>query len=346
MLLKAAEKNKKRFHQPVTKLDVEKTRFLLVAVSDFTPNQKLPGTLTDVANLKKMLLSPTVGLPESSIVTLVNPEKQQVLDMLKGFAEDEYLENIFFYFSGTGTVQENILNLAFTPVATNVSQYNLVPVTELDDALGDIDTNVILIFDCCHSQAAFLNFFLENLFVLSSAGIDQVTYEMIIDGEMAGVFTNFLVKVLKEGMDNGKASLNLADVYKGIWDKMSQAENMHYLTEPKMMATNFLPLREIARNNAYNTVVVPKVETVSSAVIKNLIAENELEKALDTLHEILTASDGPSDDLVMLRQSHSDLESKIMLNLLMPAEATVFKSRFVKSLLDFVNRLKNEGFLF
>ncbi len=338
------EKKIERFQAGTPRLNPARTKCLLVGVSNFSLNQALPGVLNDIANLKRTMLSPIMGLNEDNILVMLNPQSEHLLEKVRELAKDETLENIFLYFSGTGAVSgEGVLELAFYPGEEKENAYDLLPVTALDDALGDTKANVVLILDCCHSQTAFLHFYLDNFFILTASGMDEYTYEQVIEGEVRGVFTHYLVKVLNEGLENGKPWLSLVDVYAAVREHVAAAPETH-ISEPKMMATNMVPLLEFARNkgNAPKQ-EQPKAPTTSVFVLKNLVAEGERDKVLNLMMEATKDTVDLLNGIVTLKASNTDFDNKVTLGLYLEQEAVVFKNRLIQSIVIMIDSCRQQG---
>ncbi len=325
------------------RLDPVKTKFLLVGVSTFSINSALPGVLNDIAHLKRTLLSPVVGMPEENVIALINPPSDLILENVRALVNEADLETIFIYFSGTSTVdKDQVFQLACSPATQQKNGYDLLPITAVDDALGDTKANVIVILDCCHSQAAFINLYLENFFIMTAASVDQVTYEQMIDGEQRGVFTHYLVKALAEGIENGKEWINLSDLYLRVRELLAKATEEN-VTEPKMMTTNMVSFLEIARNNVGSTKPErPKLHQISAYQLKNLVAEDELGKVLSQMMEAAKENNDLLNTIVSLKNQLTDYENKKILNLFFEQEGIVIKSRLTQSILASIDFCKQQ----
>ncbi len=339
-------KTQKRYAVEPLRLNPAKTKFLLAGVSSFSMDSALPGVLNDIAYLKRALLSPVVGMSEENILVLINPQSAVFLDNVRALTKEEGLENIFIYFSGTGTVNEDkVFVLACSPAVQQKDMYDLLPITAVDEALGDTKANVMLILDCCFSQAAFMNLYLENFFIMTAASLDEVTYEQMIDGEQRGVFTHYIVKVLTEGIDNGKAWLNLSDLYTGVRELLATAPE-ELVAEPKMMTTNMVSFLEFARNNiGTRKPERPKLPTLSAFQLKNLVAEDEIGKVLAQMMQAAKDNNDLLNSIVNLKNQHTDYENKKLLQLYFEQEAIVIKNRLTAGILGSIDVCRREGVL-
>ena len=346
IVAKAEVKNKNHYPVEPQRLDPAKTKFLLIGVSSFSIDSALPGVLNDIANLKRTLVSPTIGFSEENVITLINPHSDGVLKNIRTLVKEKNLDNIFIYFSGTSTVnQDKVFELACNPAKGQENGFDLLPITAVDEALGDTKANVVVFLDCCHSQAAFLHLYLENFFIMTAASVDQVTYEQMIDGEQRGVFTHYLVKVLKDGIENGKEWLNLLDLYTRVRELLATASE-EYVAEPKMMTTNMVSFLEIARNNmGVKKPAQPKLPELSAFALKNLVAEDEISTTLNQMLEAAKNRDELLNSIVNLKNQFTDYQNKKTLNLYFEQEALVIKSRLTQSILVSIDLCKEEGLL-
>ena len=328
------------------RLDPSKTKFLLIGVSSFSIDSALPGVLNDIANLKRALISTAIGIPDENVIALINPHSNAILKQIRALVKEKQLENIFIYFSGTSTVnQDKVLELACNPTAKQKGGFDLLPITAVDDALGDTKANVVVFLDCCHSQAAFMHLYLENFFIMTAASVNQVTFEQLIDGEQRGVFTHYVVKALTDGIENGKDWLNLLDLYTRVRELLATAPE-HYVAEPKMMTTNMVAFMEIVRNNTTVTKAVqPKLPQLSAFELKNMVAEDEISTVLGQMLTAAKNRDELLNSVVNLKNQFTDYQNKKTLNLYFDQEALVIKSRLTQSILVSIDFCKQEGLL-
>lgn len=328
------------------RLDPAKTKFLLIGVSSFMKDAMLPGVLNDIAHLKRTLLSPVVGMSEENVLTLINPHSEVILQHVRTLVNEQDLENIFIYFSGTSTInQDKVFELACNPTPGQNNGYDLLPITEVDNALGDTKANIVVFLDCCHSQAAFMHLYLENFFIMTAASVEEVTYEQEIDGEQRGVFTHYFVKALTEGIENGKEWLSLSDIYTRVRELLAEAPE-EYVAEPKMMTTNMVSFLEIARNNiGAKKPDLSKLPKLSAFQLKNMVAEDEISTVLSQMLEAAKNRDELLNSIVNLKNQFTDYQNKKTLNLFFEQEALVIKSRLTQSILVSIDFCKQEGVL-
>ena len=343
---KKKAQSEKHYATEPPRLNPAKTKFLLAGVSSFSIDSALPGVLNDIAHLKRTLLSPVVGMPEENVLVLINPASKVFLQQIRKLTKDKGLENIFIYFSGTSTVDENgVFLLACHPGKQKKDSYDLLPITDVDEALGDTKVNVVVFLDSCHSQAAFVHLYLENFFIMTAASMDQVTYEQQIEGEQRGVFTHYLVKTLNDGMENGKAWLNLSDLYTGVREQLALAPE-EYVAEPKMMTTNMVSFLEVARNNiSVKKPEPPKLPTLSAYQLKSLVAEDELGKVLQQIMEAAKNNNDLLNSIVNLKNQLTDYETKKILQLYFEQESIVIKNRLTAAVLSSIDVCRQQDLL-
>ncbi len=348
MPISTEKKQQEQLHFAVApqRLDPSKTKFLLIGVSSFSITSALPGVLNDIANLKRALISPTIGILDAHVITLINPHSEAVLKEIRTLVKEPHLENIFIYFSGTSTVnQDSVFELACNPTEFAKNGYDLLPITEVDKALGDTKANVVVFLDCCHSQAAFMHLYLENFFIMTAASVEDVTYEQLIDGEQRGVFTHYFVKALTEGVENGKEWITLSDLYMMVRELLASAPEDR-VVEPKMMTTNMVSFLEIAKNNmGAKKPAQPKLPALSAFQLKNLVAEDEISMVLNQLLEATKESTDLLNSIVNLKNQFTDYQNKKTLNLYFEQEALVIKSRLTQSILVSIDICRQQGAL-
>jgi tetratricopeptide (TPR) repeat protein len=216
-------------------IDPQNTRVVLVGSSKFlrdpTNLPRLPAVARNVEGLKRVLADPqVVGIPSGNIIVLLNkPAPYDVVPKVANEAR-KAVDAFIFYYSGHGIVGKRTRELYLATENTtykNAEFGTAIPFEDIRRAISESTARKrILILDCCYSgraiacamgpeasmQQASLD--LEGTYSIASAPANKVAISP--EGEKYTAFTGELLRVLDDGLDNGKEELTISDIYDHI----------------------------------------------------------------------------------------------------------------------------------
>ena len=241
----------------------EKSRALLVGASRFPrdPEHLLP--IPQVANnldeLRRLLLDPAVvGMAATCVQTLLDRDNiQELYEALDAFA-NEAEETLLFYYTGHGLIGRNSSELHLATAGTIEAQVesNALSFDKIRHMIVNSTARTkILILDCCFSgraveymgpvsevvQANLPD--LRGTFAIASAPPNRPA--LAPTGAKFTAFTGELVRVLNEGIDNGRPEISLDELFGAVRTAMKKKPD---LPEPRRANFQDAETLQIARN--------------------------------------------------------------------------------------------------
>ncbi|MET8504137.1 caspase family protein [Streptomyces sp. NPDC004787] len=206
--------------------DPNKTRAILIGVSEYSNLTKLPTVRNNVVALHAILTgSDSWGLPDDHCVTVHDPRTpEELVDPIYHGAE-EASDTLLVYYAGHGLRGESRGEFRLTRSGSRMgashtsTDYNEVREILLNAAAP----RKIVVLDCCYAASA-LGVMSDPASAIAEEALIEGTYLMAAAGETqaavsdngAGftVFTGELVKILRDGIpDSSHKYLNLDLVY-------------------------------------------------------------------------------------------------------------------------------------
>lgn len=251
----------------------EATRAVLIGTSRFPRDPDnlpdLPGVVGDVEDLERLLCDPgVVGIPAGNVVRLLDQPTPTTVAELLATSAQEADDLLLVYYAGHGLVGSSSLELFLaTGDSTYVhAEYNSLPFAAVRRAVRDSPARKkIIVLDCCFSGRALdimstdpglvtANLDLQGTFALASAPANMPS--IAPKGARHTAFTGQLLRVLDEGIDNGKEVLTLEDIY----DHMRREMNRVDLPEPQRVNFQEAGTFAFARNRRRSTRTVEELE--------------------------------------------------------------------------------------
>ncbi len=205
-------------------IDTEKTFAVLIGVSEF--NYGFPSIPPIQGNLKDLFDVLTdkahVGLPATNVLVALNKSNTEIEELLLTSSRTSGMQTYIVYFAGHGYRSDS---KKLYLIATNTRRINDYIVGGIDfDFISNAVINAstasqkILLMDACHSGIAtqgvddpILQAEVKGTYTLASSPSDEASY-FIKDARNTS-FTSEVIKVLKDGVDNGGEMIALNDIY-------------------------------------------------------------------------------------------------------------------------------------
>jgi hypothetical protein len=240
----------------------EKSRAVLVGASHFPRDSEhllpIPQVANNLDELTRLLLDPAVvGMPSTCIQALLDKaniqEVYEALDVSANEAEDTLL----FYYTGHGLIGRSSSELLLATAGTIEAQAesNALSFEKIRRSILNSPAKTkILILDCCFSGRAFenmgpvselvqANLDLRGTFAIASAPPNRPA--LAPTGAKFTAFTGELVRVLNEGIDNGREEISLKELYDAVRTAIKKKPD---LPEPRHANFQDADALRVARN--------------------------------------------------------------------------------------------------
>ncbi len=224
------------FVQRVQMLDInpETTKVVLIGTSKYPKDRNLhslPQVSKNIQELLRGFSNPKIiGIPRKNIRRIVNERtpSKVLVELDKELKKAQ--ETIIIYYAGHGLLDEE-LKLHLTTQDTtrvNVTSNGINYERVRKKIKHSKARRKILILDCCYSGIAvhlgekppislpLENIEIEGTYIITSSPANEEAEAHSLRGEAYTAFSGELLRVLKHGIDNGKAIMTLSEIYENI----------------------------------------------------------------------------------------------------------------------------------
>lgn len=233
----------------------ETTYAFLIAVENYTKDpqlHQLPQSFNNVAALHKVFKGSGIGIPKSNIKTEFDPvNATELIEKLQSLVDREDAKTLIIYYAGHGILDDDGTHyLTLTNSTVSNISINGLDINYLNKAFSkNKNLNIILILDSCFSESAFDSFKARNYLVIASSAKNR-TSKYPVDADYSA-FTNEMISIFKDGIDNKKDYLTWKDVYSQLKINLSGKG----FPQPKISSQNEVDMLEIGINNFNNAEV-------------------------------------------------------------------------------------------
>jgi len=258
-------------------IEPEKTRAVLIGASRFSRDPDnlppLPAVKSNISDLKKVLADGNViGIPPENITDILDESNPaRILEELAK-ASREAEDTLIVYYAGHGLVGKTSPQFFLATEGTTDEdlEYNSIPFENVRRAINETGARKkILIIDACYSGRALdimgtkssilqSNIDLKGTFAIASAPSNQPA--IAPKGEKHTAFTAELLKVLNEGIDNGREEITLREIHEQIRAEFRRRTDV---PEPKHANIQDADRIIIARNRRYGSGSEKLLEEIS-----------------------------------------------------------------------------------
>ncbi|MEU5994675.1 SAV_2336 N-terminal domain-related protein [Spirillospora sp. NPDC047418] len=203
--------------------DPERSRAVLIGVSDYGSLPDLPAVRNNLVGLKDLLSDPLVwGLPARNFVVLEQPHHQNVVLDAVERAAHEAEDALLIYYSGHGLPGADGELFLTLPGSVPGSENTMLSYDRLQQVVSNADRprHKVMIFDGCSSGPDARKTRLRRpspesgTFVMSSTS-DSAAEHVASDGVFTP-FTGELIHVLREGIAGEAAALDMRTIHKTV----------------------------------------------------------------------------------------------------------------------------------
>ena len=209
-------------------LDIQKTKALLIGVSDYQFLPPIAPALRNIEDLAAILTDSNIfGLPVENVIKVINQRNDEIFDAIVGFLENSdniNIETLLFYYVGHGIREKTSKELYLTGVNTkntNITS-SAIHYNEIKKCIENSQLQKrIVILDACHSGLATQGenqdvytepeLDIKGTFVLASSSDSEKSF-FDTSGQHT-FFTEEIVKLLKNGLAEPKPVISLDDIY-------------------------------------------------------------------------------------------------------------------------------------
>jgi uncharacterized protein (TIGR02145 family) len=224
---------------PDLSFDKSKTKALLIGISDYLNLPQIIPATGNVDDFYSVLTNPEIfGLPESSIIKILNKSHQDIYENIIEFFNNEKFidtETLIFYYVGHGYREVNSKELYLTGVnsKSNSIKISAIPYNEIKQIIeNNFIQKRIVIIDACHSGLATQDVKGENYseneldikgtYVLTSSASDEESF--FESSSRNTFFTKELISVFKKGLPNNHQFLSLEDIYDSLQKNLKHSK--------------------------------------------------------------------------------------------------------------------------
>jgi hypothetical protein len=211
----------------------------------------LPAAFFNVAEFSKVLKE-DIGLRQIKMRADGTESKESLLTNIRKWIDGSSFENIIFYYSGHGILDETFTNYFLSLRKTSLQdlETSAININELFAKLTKNNANVLVILDCCYSQNSFntKQGFGNSLIMASSTYNEATKYPL---NSEKSIFTECLIETIKFGVSgkNEKEYLTLKDIFDATSEKLA---NRDY-PNPKLSDRGNMGDWEFVANKLTNT---------------------------------------------------------------------------------------------
>lgn len=223
---------------------------MLIGSSRFSKDPEnlpaIPGVVCNVVDFERLLLDPgIVGVPSSNIVRLLDEPSIATVQETVAEKSKEATDLFLLYYTGHGLISrkgELLLTLPGSTLAN--SSANCVPWDTLKEFIAASPaTNKLIVLDCCFSGRA-LEFMspadevtqqalkTQGAVVLTSSA--RSAPSLAPDGERRTAFTDALLQLLEQGIDNGRTVISVNEAFAGAQQSLTSRD----LPEPRSLMSD------------------------------------------------------------------------------------------------------------
>jgi hypothetical protein len=218
----------------------------------------LPQVADNLVDLASALTGPSGLLPEGSVRIVQDPPTAG--HVLAAIAAQPACERLLFYYAGHGMNHERRLQLALPgsidsrehrertglPIADVLAQLAVVPA-------GHRQRQIIVILDCCYAGLAARETDAADVHLLMAVG--KAHMAKFDEGRRHTTFTGALLRLLREGVPDGPACLDLDTLYHRLAVELTAEDAALVPHQRTVDSSGRIPL---ARNQAAGTALTPQ----------------------------------------------------------------------------------------
>lgn len=300
-------------------LDLNKTFAVLLGASKFLRDPdnllEIPAVDNNINKLEEILLDPSiVGIPKNNILKLnKEPDATKILEQLAETARKTE-DTLIIYYSGHGLIGHTNSKLYLATLNSTFKnlEFNSIHIDNFRRAINETRANKkILILDCCFSGRALeimgvdaaqlqANIDLKGTYAIASSPSNQPSKAP--KGEKYTAFSNELIDVLENGIDNKKQGISLDEIFEKIRYELI---NKDY---PEPLRANLQDADKLII--ALNKRNKPDLETMLNEKISSITTRlSKIEKTITTRLNKIEKTISP---LKAKTKKNENLESKIL----------------------------------
>jgi hypothetical protein len=276
----------------------EKTIAVLIGSSNFPEDTEnlpdLPGVINNIESLTRIFTNENlVGIPENNILTLLDERDSGAIATKVARKARSATDTLVVYYAGHGLIGERSLFLATPASHSQDFEFNSIAIGSIKNAiLASPARKKIFILDCCFSGRA-LNVMaqpsdlvrssidIKGTFAISASPENEPA--LAPSGEKYTTFTGELIKVLEDGIENGKEGVTIQEIFQAIYDEF----NRRGLPLPQKVSSQNADRIVLVRNRTFGESVEEKIERINRNLMDRLNSqEKRIEEIAKSISEI------------------------------------------------------------
>jgi hypothetical protein len=274
----------------VLSIDPEKTIVILVGSSEYPDDSEslpeLPSVRNNIEDFSRLLKDPTIiGVPEKNILVIQDQPNASGVATKIALKAKEATDTLIFYYAGHGVIGRDTteLHLAVRDTTDVAVDYNAIPISQIKKAIYNSPAKrKIMILDCCYSGRALdimsseeslvrETIDLKGTYAIASAPADRPASAP--KNEKHTVFTGELLRLIEQGVENGKDGITLNEIYENVRLELKRRPNI-----PAPQRANFQDADKlvICRNRKMIlSDIESKIAKLQESLVSRLNAQDE-----------------------------------------------------------------------
>ncbi|WP_238012409.1 caspase family protein [Dactylosporangium sp. AC04546] len=202
--------------------DAERSRAVLVGVSEYDRLGALPSVANNIEHLADLLTNPTIwGLPREHCLVLPNPSGPTEVLRALHTAADAATAALVFYFAGHGMPDDQSDLRLMLPGGSRDQLFDSIRFADIRREFVETATDCaarVVILDCCFSGAAVMSADLvDQQAAVEGAYLMTATTDKALalapEGERYTAFSGVLIETLRQGIANGPDLLDMETIF-------------------------------------------------------------------------------------------------------------------------------------
>jgi len=264
-------------------LNSSETFLYLIGIGKYQDSElhDLPAAFDNIAELRRLFNNEILGLGNTNIQVKSDIYDKQCLIEIRNILKKPEIKNFIFYYAGHGVLDENENNKLYLTLSnSSIENIDLtgISIDELNKVFSCYQKNILFIFDCCFSERAFEQIQQRNFIAISSSSINHTS--KYPQNEIFSAFTNELISVLREGLENENKEINFLEIFNQLKNNLIKKE----YPEPKFTSANLISEFCIINNyysennnlSLINLKTIQKINSIISNTVNQILLSSSV----------------------------------------------------------------------
>lgn len=237
-------------------------RALIVGITEYDAQDRLPGAVADVRNVKKLLSVNEDDSQNFECLPISSETSRITVSTLRPQLEKLFQQPAqvaLFYFSGHGSISFTGGAIAVQDSTRNDPGISMESIVEM--ANESQCEQAVIILDCCHSAATGSSRHGQKSVIKLREGVSMLAatreFQEAVETNSGGLFTGLMCEALKGGAADLTGSVNVAGVYSyvdrifGAWGQRPMFKSHVSSLTPLRQCKPAIPLTILRKITSY-----------------------------------------------------------------------------------------------